>query len=107
MLHKHATCNHEPVRRSKSMPKRLSISFINAKNKNFDKKNYPLIASLNGYLNIVIFYFEFFARNSSSISSVLIEGTMMLRREQLRISGLYNLVIKSMQDIYRDVQLRF
>jgi hypothetical protein len=44
----------------KNNSKRLSISFINARNRDFGTK-IPLAASLNGYLNIAIFYSRFFA----------------------------------------------
>jgi len=44
-----------------SISERLSIFFLNVSNKDFFVKNYPIIDSLNGYLNIDIFYSEFFA----------------------------------------------
>jgi hypothetical protein len=44
----------------KSNSKRLSISFLNAMNRDFGTK-IPSAVSLNGYLNIAIFYSKFFA----------------------------------------------
>jgi hypothetical protein len=44
----------------KSISKRLSILFLNARNRDFDE-NYPSIAFLNGHPNIAIFCSEFFA----------------------------------------------
>ena len=43
-----------------SISKRLSISFLNARNRDFGRK-LPPIAFLNGHPNIAIFYFGFFA----------------------------------------------
>jgi hypothetical protein len=45
---------------TKSISERLSISFLNARDRDFGEK-LPPPASLNGYLNIAIFYFGFFA----------------------------------------------
>jgi hypothetical protein len=45
----------------RASPKRLSISFLNARNRYFSEKN-PPTASLNDHPNIAIFYSEFFAR---------------------------------------------
>jgi hypothetical protein len=45
---------------AKSISKRLSISSLNGRNRNFGE-NYPPTAFVNGHLNIVIFYFGFFA----------------------------------------------
>jgi len=43
------------------MSKRLSILFLNSRNRDFCKKNYHLTAFLNGHLNVAIVYFGFFA----------------------------------------------
>jgi len=49
------------IRASQEHLKRLFISFLNAKNRDFGKKNYTSIASLNDHPDIAIFYSGFFS----------------------------------------------
>jgi hypothetical protein len=45
---------------TQSISKRLSISFLSARNRDLGE-NYPSTVSLNIYSNIAILYYEFFA----------------------------------------------